>query len=61
MSDASLKRNLKEILQNAVRMIEGNDKVEVRRSIFNEYKEWLGENINEDVLYLPKDFKQKMG
>ena len=56
MSNASLERNLNEILQNAVRMIEDADKAEVRRSLFHEYKEWLGENINDDVLYLPRYF-----
>tara|TARA_Y100001968_G_scaffold77862_1_gene69151 strand:- start:14413 stop:14616 length:204 start_codon:yes stop_codon:yes gene_type:complete len=59
MSEASLKKNLNDIVKNVVVMIENAEKVEVRRSLFNEYKEWLGETINDDVLYLPRNFNQK--
>ena len=59
MSEASLKKNLNEIVHNAVIMIENANKAEVRRALFNEYKEWLGETINDDVLYLAPDATPK--
>jgi len=55
-------KQLKEILHLAVNNAVSRMKVlrspSDRRSIFNEYKEWLGETIDNEVLAIPTDIIQ---
>ena len=55
-------KQLKEILHMAVKNAVARMKVlrspSDRRSIFNEYKEWLGETIDNEVLAIPTDIIQ---
>ena len=59
----SINSQLKEILHivvnNAVSRMEKLEDPADRRSIFQEYKEWLGENINDEVWAIPTDAIQK--
>ena len=55
-------KQLKEILQmavnNAVSRMKTLRRPADRRSIFNEYKEWLGEIIDDEVLAIPTEIIQ---
>ena len=55
-------RKLKEILHmavsNAVSRIEMLEETSDRRCVFNEYKEWLGESIDDEVLAIPTEVIQ---
>ncbi len=55
-ADSKLKEILILTLHNAVSRIKELKEPADRRSLFNEYKEWLGENINNEVWALPSDF-----
>ena len=64
-SDSQLKEILKMAVNNAVSRMEALEKPSDRRCIFHEYKEWLGENINDEVWAIPtepieNDLNQKM-
>ena len=55
-------KQLKEILHmaanNAVSRMKSLRKPADRRCIFNEYKEWLGESIDDEVLAIPSEIIQ---
>ncbi len=52
-ADSQLKETLKIAVQNAVSRMEALEEPADRRCIFHEYKEWLGENISDEVLAIP--------
>jgi len=54
-TDSELKNILRLALNNAVSRMETLKEPADRRCIFNEYKEWLGENINDDVWVIPRE------
>ena len=54
-ADSELKEILHLALNNAVSRMETLKEPADRRCIFNEYKEWLGENINDDVWVIPRE------
>tara|TARA_Y100001968_G_scaffold127482_1_gene116392 strand:- start:93 stop:287 length:195 start_codon:yes stop_codon:yes gene_type:complete len=55
-------KQLKDILHitvnNAVSRMKILKRPADRRCIFNEYKEWLGESINDEVLAIPSEIIQ---
>ena len=51
-----LKVTLHKVVSYAVQRIETASDVNVRKSIFQEYKEWLGSSIDDWVLALPNDW-----
>ena len=54
-ADSQLKEVLKIAVNNAVSRMEALEELSDRRSIFHEYKEWLGENINDEVWAIPTE------
>tara|TARA_X000000368_G_C22423825_1_gene447313 strand:+ start:29 stop:223 length:195 start_codon:yes stop_codon:yes gene_type:complete len=52
-ADKQLKEILHMAVNNAVSRMESLKDPSDRRCIFNEYKEWLGESINNEVLAIP--------
>ena len=54
--DNDLKMTLHIALSNAVMRMESTSDVNIRRCIFQEYKEWLGSSIDDWVLALPNDW-----
>ena len=52
-TDPQLKEILKITVNNAVSRMEALKDPSDRRCIFHEYKEWLGQNINDEVLAIP--------
>ena len=54
--DTDLKLTLHKVVAYAVMRMESESDVNVRRSIFQEYKEWLGTSIDDWVLALPNDW-----
>ena len=46
-------------INNAVSRMEALKESSDRRCIFQEYKEWLGENINDEIWAIPTDAIQK--
>ncbi len=57
--DSQLKEILKLAVKNAVSRMETLQESSDRRCIFHEYKEWLGENINNEVWAIPTELIQK--
>jgi len=55
-NDQDLKLTLKNIVSYAVNRMESTSDANIRRSIFQEYKEWLGTSIDDWVLALPNDW-----
>ena len=53
--DEDLKLTLHKVVSYAVLRMESASDPNVRRCIFQEYKEWLGASIDEWVLALPND------
>ena len=53
--DSQLKEILKIAIDNAVSRMETLKEPSDRRCIFHEYKEWLGENINDEVWAIPTE------
>ena len=53
--DSDLKLTLHKVVSYAVLRMESASDANIRRCIFQEYKEWLGPSINEWVLALPND------
>ena len=53
--DNELKLTLQKIVTYAVLRMESESDPNVRRCIFQEYKEWLGTSIDDWVLALPND------
>ena len=58
-ADSQLKEILKIAVENAVSRMEALEEASDRRCIFHEYKEWLGENINDEVWAIPTEPIQK--
>ena len=58
-ADSQLKEILKIAVENAVSRIEALEEPSDRRCIFHEYKEWLGQNINDEVWAIPTETIQK--
>ena len=54
-ADQQLKEILKMAVNNAVSRIKILQSSSDRRCVFNEYKEWLGETIDNEVLAIPTD------
>ena len=54
--DKDLKVTLINIVSNAVLRMESATDSNIRRCIFQEYKEWLGASIDDWVLALPNDW-----
>jgi len=52
-ADKQLKDVLHMAVNNAVSRMEILRRAADRRCLFNEYKEWLGESINDEVLAIP--------
>ena len=46
-------------VNNAVSRMEALEEPSDRRCIFHEYKEWLGQNINDEVWAIPTEPIQK--
>ena len=53
--DSQLKETLHLSVNNAVSRMEVLKEPADRRCIFNEYKEWLGEEINDEVWAIPRE------
>ncbi len=54
--DNALKLTLNEVVSHAVKQMESASDYNVRRCIFQEYREWLGNSIDDWVLALPNDW-----
>ena len=54
-ADSELKKILHLAVNNAALRMETLKEPSDRRCIFNEYQEWLGENINDDVWVIPRE------
>ena len=54
-ADSQLKATLNKAVMNAVSRMESLQEPCDRRCIFHEYKEWLGGEINDEVLALPTE------
>ncbi len=54
-TDLRLKETLRLAVNNAVSRMEILEDPSNRRCIFYEYKEWLGENINDEVWAIPRE------
>ena len=55
-NDSQLKETLFSAVNHAVLRIENLKEPADRRCLFHEYKEWLGEDINNEVWAIPSDF-----
>ena len=55
-ADNQLKDTLAITVANAISRIETLKDVSDRRCVFHEYKEWLSQNIDEEVWALPTDW-----
>ena len=53
--DSDLKLTLHKVVSYAVHRMESASDANIRRCIFEEYKEWLGTSIDDLVLVLPND------
>ena len=54
--DNELKLTLHKVVTYAVIRMESESDTNIRRCIFQEYKEWLGSSIDDWVLALPNDW-----
>ena len=54
--DNELKLTLHQIVSYAVKRMESTCEEKNRKSIYQEYKEWLGSSIDDWVLALPSDW-----
>ena len=55
-ADADLRGTLQITVANAVCRMEKLTRAADRRCLFHEYKEWLGEEINDEVWAIPTDW-----
>ena len=58
-ADSQLKETLYIALNNAVSRIEQLKSPDDRRCLFHEYKEWLGEDIKDEVWAIPREAIQE--
>ena len=58
-ADDQLKDVLHMAVNNAVSRMRLLRRPADRRCLFNEYKEWLGESINDDILAIPTEIIRK--
>ena len=56
IEDNDLKLTLHNVTSYAVMRMESTSDANIRRCIFQEYKEWLGSSIDDWVLALPNDW-----
>ena len=54
--DNDLKLTLQKVVIYAVNRMESTSDANIRKCIFQEYKEWLGSSIDDWVLALPNDW-----
>ena len=54
--DKEMKSKLHNVVSYAVLRMESSSDANIRRCIFQEYKEWLGNSIDDWVLALPNDW-----
>ena len=54
-TDSELKEILRLVLNNAVSRMEILKEPSDRRCVFNEYKEWLGEDIKDEVWAITRE------
>ena len=59
--DNDLKLTLNKIVSHALLRIESTSDANVRKCIFQEYKEWLGKSIDDWVLALPNEWGKSDG
>ena len=57
-ADKELKDILRMVVNNAVSRMKTLRSPTDRRCLFHEYKEWLGESINDEVLAIPTEIIQ---
>ena len=57
-ADKQLKEILRMAVHNAVSRMEILKEPADRRCVFNEYKEWLGESIDNEILAIPTEIIQ---
>ena len=57
-ADNQLKDILHMAVENAISRMKMLRRPADRRCLFNEYKEWLGENIDDEVLAIPAEIIQ---
>ena len=55
-ANKDLKLTLHNVVSNAVLRMELTNDANIRRCIFQEYKEWLGNSIDDWILALPNDW-----
>ena len=55
-NESDLKLTLQKVVSYAVLRMESTSDANIRRCIFQEYKEWLGSSIDDLVLALPNDW-----
>mgnify|MGYP001177154165 FL=1 len=53
--DSELKLTLHKVVSYVVQRMESASNANVRRCLFQEYKEWLGTSIDDWVLAMPND------
>ena len=53
--DSQLKEILSMAVNNAISRLEILKESADRRCVFNEYKEWLGEDVNDEVWAIPRE------
>ena len=56
MNDDELKLTLHRVVSHAMLRMESASDANIKICIFQEYKEWLGELIDDWVLAIPKDW-----
>ncbi len=54
--DNDLKSTLHNVVSYAVKRMESTSDANIKRCIFQEYKEWLGTSIDDWILALPNDW-----
>ncbi len=57
--ESGIEITLRETLINAVTQMESSRNPSTRRCIFQEYKEWLGKDIDDDVWLLPQEWNKQ--
>ena len=58
-ADNDLKSTIQNIISHVVMRMECANDSSLRRCLFQEYKEWLGNSIDDWVLALPQDWQKE--